>query len=116
MDQNSCIISGTVEWFKEKQIGQGWGSINCRVGLPKFEVKNSLGNVQKVHKPMIWLNIKTTYNDSGKIQPIDILDCLEEKRFIIATDARINHYETEPRDKNGERITRILLSRKSVSL
>jgi len=101
MDRNICIFNGTVEWYKEKQIGPGWGLINCRVGLPNFELKDSLGVMQKVTKPIVWLNVKTTYSQDGIIQPSNILTNFEEKRFVVISDAKISHYDTEAKDKDG---------------
>lgn len=103
MDINNCIFSGKVEWSKEQRVqGRSWGSINTRVGLPKFEFQYK-DELKQIDRPNLWLSINTSYTDSGSLKEKDkqLFEHCTNNDYIMVMNSTISDYEVSARDESG---------------
>ena len=104
MDFNQCMFTGQASWFKEKKLGPSFGAITVKVDLPKFEFYRQLNDdheLVSIQKPILWLDIATSY-DRGRLQDKEreFLSSLEKRPYIFCRDAKIKNWT--PKTKDGE--------------
>ena len=103
MDDNKVIFSGSVKFVKSNRMGSNlWGNLSVRIMMDSksFQFK---GKDQFISEPAVWLSIKTTFLENGKLEGLSerVHDKCNEKGYILVTGAKFSDYLKASKDANG---------------
>jgi hypothetical protein len=103
MDHNQIILAGHVEYHKERRVkGYNFGSISCRIGLPKFDF-DFRDTYHDIQKPSLWLSVSVNYEvDSLVTKDKALLNLLDQRKYVFIKDSKITNWMKKPKEDGKE--------------